>query len=173
MSEPGDCVTESSGRGALPSEGGSLSDLLFLDCGGIIISSSSLYQWYVFVLIDIWQLNNIAFYEVVLLVGCVKKCPKMLRIKRVPTVVSNYQQEADGGAQNVEGCGRKCPREYCIQGAKLPLYGFRRMNKTTNENRLIAHDDARGPLVAFLDTLLGEWEDRMQRGLFRYDVTAC
>ncbi|GMH19194.1 hypothetical protein Nepgr_021035 [Nepenthes gracilis] len=39
---------------------------------------------------------------------------------------------------------------------KLPLYGYRRMNKTTNENRLIAHDDARGPPVAFLDTLLGE-----------------
>ncbi|CAL5330375.1 unnamed protein product [Camellia sinensis] len=28
--------------------------------------------------------------------------------------------------------------------------------------------------IAFLDSLLlGEWEDRMQRGLFRYDVTAC
>nr|POE86338.1 gdp-l-galactose phosphorylase 1 [Quercus suber] len=28
--------------------------------------------------------------------------------------------------------------------------------------------------VAFLDSLLlGEWEDRVQRGLFRYDVTAC
>ncbi|CAL5417500.1 unnamed protein product [Camellia sinensis] len=30
------------------------------------------------------------------------------------------------------------------------------------------------PSIAFLDSLLlGEWEDRMQRGLFRYDVTAC
>ncbi|KAJ8754897.1 hypothetical protein K2173_015409 [Erythroxylum novogranatense] len=97
----------------------------------------------------------------------------MLRIKRVPTVVSNYQkEEAEGGARRVGGCGRNCLRDCCIQGAKLPLYAFKRVNKI-NEEELIEHGSGEPP-VAFLDSLLlGEWEDRMQRGLFRYDVTAC
>ncbi|GMH24997.1 hypothetical protein Nepgr_026840 [Nepenthes gracilis] len=98
----------------------------------------------------------------------------MLRIKRIPTIVSNYQkEEADRDAQQVGGCGRNCLRECCIQGAKLPLYAYRRVNKMANVKSLVAND-ARDPPVAFLDSLLlGEWEDRMQRGLFRYDVTAC
>ncbi|GFY81038.1 GDP-L-galactose phosphorylase 1 [Actinidia rufa] len=38
---------------------------------------------------------------------------------------------------------------------------------------LLAVDDEENS-VAFLDSLLlGEWEDRVQRGLFHYDVTAC
>lgn len=88
----------------------------------------------------------------------------MLRIKRVPTVVSNYQkEEGDEG-----GCGRNCLSNCCLPGAKLPLYVFKRVNKG-----LVEHEDKEAP-VAFLDSLLlGEWEDRMQRGLFRYDVTAC
>ncbi|CAL5345198.1 unnamed protein product [Camellia sinensis] len=57
--------------------------------------------------------------------------------------------------------------------AKLPLYAFKRVNKIVGEKGLIAHDYIE-PSIAFLDSLLlGEWEDRMQRGLFRYDVTAC
>ncbi|KAF2314154.1 hypothetical protein GH714_023776 [Hevea brasiliensis] len=94
----------------------------------------------------------------------------MLRIKRVPTVVSNFQkEEAEEGASRNGGCGRNCLQRCCIQGAKLPLYAFKKLN----EKEVLVHENNEPP-VAFLDSLLlGEWEDRMQRGLFRYDVTAC
>ncbi|KAF3453406.1 hypothetical protein FNV43_RR03846 [Rhamnella rubrinervis] len=94
----------------------------------------------------------------------------MLRIKRVPTVVSNYQKdEGEEGARRRVGCGRNCLNNCCIPGAKLPLYAFRNLNKVVSDV-----EENREPPVAFLDSLLlGEWEDRMQRGLFRYDVTAC
>ncbi|XP_061342196.1 GDP-L-galactose phosphorylase 1-like [Gastrolobium bilobum] len=97
----------------------------------------------------------------------------MLRIKRVPTVVSNYQKEEAGeAARRVGGCGRNCLKNCCIQDAKLPLYAFKKINKVTGKD-LALHECGEPPL-AFLDSLvLGEWEDRMQRGLFRYDVTAC
>lgn len=40
----------------------------------------------------------------------------MLKIKRVPTVVSNYQKdEADDGSRR-GGCGRNCLKECCIHG---------------------------------------------------------
>lgn len=115
------------------------------------------------------------FSVLVVVLCCVeKKCFKMLRIKRVPTVVSNYQKdEAEEGARRVGGCGRNCLNKCCIQGAKLPLYAFKRVNQTQSEKDVLGHD-TKEPPVAFLDSLLlGEWEDRMQRGLFRYDVTAC
>lgn len=42
---------------------------------------------------------------------------RMLRIKRVPTVVSNYQKdEAGGEAAAAGGCGRSCLKSCCIQG---------------------------------------------------------
>ena len=94
----------------------------------------------------------------------------MLKIKRVPTVVSNYQKDE---AEEQKGCGRNCLKPCCIQGAKLPLYGYKRLNKAVSEKDLVGHE-IKEPAVAFLDSLLlGEWEDRVQRGLFRYDVTAC
>ncbi|XP_059662450.1 GDP-L-galactose phosphorylase 1-like [Cornus florida] len=98
----------------------------------------------------------------------------MLSIKRVPTVVSNYQkEEAEEAARHGGGCGRNCLNKCCITGAKLPLYAFKRTNKIGSEKGLLGYDNEEPP-VAFLDSLiLGEWEDRMQRGLFRYDVTAC
>ncbi|KAA8527004.1 hypothetical protein F0562_008767 [Nyssa sinensis] len=98
----------------------------------------------------------------------------MLRIKRVPTVVSNYQKdEAEEGVRQGGGCGRNCLKKCCIPGARLPLYAFTRVNKIAREKGLLGHENKEPP-VAFLDSLLlGEWEDRMQRGLFRYDVTAC
>ncbi|KAK7300050.1 hypothetical protein RJT34_10882 [Clitoria ternatea] len=98
----------------------------------------------------------------------------MLKIKRVPTVVSNYQKEDAGdSARPVGGCGRNCLKPCCIPDAKLPLYAFKKVNKV-----VVGKDsglrECGEPPVAFLDSLvLGEWEDRMQRGLFRYDVTAC
>ncbi|CAM8954551.1 unnamed protein product [Rhodiola kirilowii] len=78
----------------------------------------------------------------------------MLKMKRVPTLLSNYQKDG--------GCGRNCLNHCCITGANLPLYCYSSIAKAT------------AAPVAFLDSLLlGEWEDRAQRGLFRYDVTAC
>ncbi|CAL5402735.1 unnamed protein product [Camellia sinensis] len=98
----------------------------------------------------------------------------MLRIKRVPTVVSNYQKdESEEGARPRGGCGRNCLQKCCLPEAKLPLYAFKKVNEIVGEKGLHAHENKEPP-VAFLDSLLlGEWEDRMQKGLFRYDVTAC
>ncbi|KAF9614164.1 hypothetical protein IFM89_015659 [Coptis chinensis] len=57
-------------------------------------------------------------------------------------------------------------------GAKLPLYTFKRMKNRMNEKESVG--EMKESPVAFLDSLLlGEWEDRVQRRLFRYDVTAC
>jgi hypothetical protein len=39
---------------------------------------------------------------------------KMLSIKRVPTVVSNYQKDEDAP---VSGCGRNCLKSCCIKGS--------------------------------------------------------
>ena len=96
----------------------------------------------------------------------------MLKIKRVPTVVSNFQKDdAADSPRPVGGCGRNCLKACCIPDAKLPLYGFKKANIGKD---LALHACAGEPPLAFLDSLLlGEWEDRMQRGLFRYDVTAC
>lgn len=97
----------------------------------------------------------------------------MLRIKRVPTVVSNYQKEEAEEAR-VGGCGRNCLRKCCLPGSKLPLYAFKKLEKLVSDNGSSDHEERGEPPVAFLDSLvLGEWEDRVQRGLFRYDVTAC
>ncbi|RZC65746.1 hypothetical protein C5167_009435 [Papaver somniferum] len=88
----------------------------------------------------------------------------MLRIKRVPTMVSNYQKDSE--EQQQVGCGRNCLRSCCLPGANLPLYTFKKV-----KNMMDAKMESPVP---FLDSLLlGEWEDRVQRGLFRYDVTAC
>ncbi|KAI4340037.1 hypothetical protein MLD38_024913 [Melastoma candidum] len=98
----------------------------------------------------------------------------MLKIKRVPTVVSNYQKEegGDGGGNRSGGCGRNCLRSCCIQGAKLPLYAFKVESAAVEKE--LSMTRMKGTPVQFLDSLLlGEWEDRMQKGLFRYDVTAC
>ncbi|KAL8046338.1 hypothetical protein ABFX02_08G171700 [Erythranthe guttata] len=95
----------------------------------------------------------------------------MLKIKRVPTVVSNYQKdEAEEGVRPVTGCGRNCFRSCCLPGAKLPLYAFKKAKDGVCEKV----SENTEPPVDFLDSLLiAGWEDRMQRGLFRYDVTAC
>lgn len=93
----------------------------------------------------------------------------MLKIKRVPTLVSNFQKDEDEiGARGV-GCGRNCLRNCCLPGSKLPLYAF----KNLSYGKFVA-DETMEPPVDFLESLLlGEWEDRQQKGLFRYDVTAC
>ncbi|KAM5555143.1 GDP-L-galactose phosphorylase 2-like [Rosa sericea] len=91
----------------------------------------------------------------------------MLKIKKVPTVVSNYQKDEADEGRRVGGCGRNCLNKCCIPGAKLPLYAFKKQNNSPGDEKQEAP-------IAFLDSLvLGEWEDRMKKGLFRYDVTAC
>uniref|UniRef100_A0A1D1Y3B8 GDP-D-glucose phosphorylase 1 n=1 Tax=Anthurium amnicola TaxID=1678845 RepID=A0A1D1Y3B8_9ARAE len=94
----------------------------------------------------------------------------MLTIKRVPTVVSNFQDVAES-----IGCGRNCLGKCCLPVSKLPLYAFKREGKedSAKGNSNVAPSDE-DPPIDFLNTLvLGQWEDRMNRGLFRYDVTAC
>jgi GDP-L-galactose phosphorylase len=85
-----------------------------------------------------------------------------LTIKRVPTVLSNYQEEGGPG-----GCGRNCLGDCCLPDSKLPLYAFKaNAKKPAQEDGL--------PTEFFLNSLLlAQWEDRVARGLFRYDVTAC
>jgi GDP-L-galactose phosphorylase len=91
----------------------------------------------------------------------------MLTIKRCPTILSNYQEGSEG-----LGCGRNCLGQCCVRGSKLPLYTFKRRHTITAEK--YADKDAEVANIPFLDSvLLGEWEERMQRGLFRYDVTTC
>ncbi|KAK8527190.1 hypothetical protein V6N12_054414 [Hibiscus sabdariffa] len=83
------------------------------------------------------------------------------------------KDETEETARRSDGCGKNCLRSCCIPGAKLPLYAFKKLDKIDGDKDVLAIEDNEPP-VAFLDSLiLGEWEDRMQRGLFRYDVTAC
>uniref|UniRef100_A0ACD5Y8D4 Uncharacterized protein n=1 Tax=Avena sativa TaxID=4498 RepID=A0ACD5Y8D4_AVESA len=92
-----------------------------------------------------------------------------LTIKRVPTVVSNYQEDAGAGAGERPrgGCGRNCLGECCLPVSELPVYAFK-----ANPAKLPSQEDA-VPTDFFINLLLGQWEDRMSQGLFRYDVTAC
>ncbi|KAG1369975.1 GDP-L-galactose phosphorylase 2 [Cocos nucifera] len=91
----------------------------------------------------------------------------MLTIKRVPTVLSNYQEDATES----RGCGRNCLGKCCLPVSKLPLYAF----KSDSKPPVSPSDAIEDPPVDFFlnSLLLGQWEDRMNRGLFRYDVTAC
>lgn len=88
-----------------------------------------------------------------------------LTIKRVPTVVSNYQEDA--GERPRGGCGRSCLGHCCLPVSELPVYAFK-----ANPTKLPLQEDA-VPTDFFINLLLGQWEDRMAQGLFRYDVTAC
>jgi len=84
-----------------------------------------------------------------------------LTIKRVPTVVSNYQEDAG------RRCGRNCLGHCCLPVSELPVYAFK-----ANPTKLPLEEDA-VPNDFFINLLLGQWEDRMTQGLFRYDVTSC
>ncbi|KAL6641764.1 hypothetical protein ACP70R_019945 [Stipagrostis hirtigluma subsp. patula] len=89
-----------------------------------------------------------------------------LTIRRVPTVVSNYQEDAAAADKPRAGCGRNCLGDCCLPVSKLPLYAFK-----ANPGKLPLQDA--GAATSLVNLLLTEWEDRMARGLFRYDVTAC
>ncbi|XP_008795238.1 GDP-L-galactose phosphorylase 1-like [Phoenix dactylifera] len=92
---------------------------------------------------------------------------EMLTIKRVPTVLSNYQEDA----AEPRGCGRNCLGKCCLPVSKLPLYVF----KSAAELPDSPSGATEKPLADFFlnSLLLGQWEDRMSKGLFRYDVTTC
>ncbi|XP_021755014.1 GDP-L-galactose phosphorylase 2-like [Chenopodium quinoa] len=95
---------------------------------------------------------------------------RTLTIKRVPTVLSNYQEEDDVGKL---GCGRNCLGKCCLLVSKLPLYAYKEEDDAMIENGM-AYSLDQGPSISFLhDLLLGQWEDRMRKRLFRYDVTKC
>ncbi|KAJ8475903.1 hypothetical protein OPV22_019630 [Ensete ventricosum] len=90
----------------------------------------------------------------------------MLTIKRVPTVLSNYQEDSGEPC----GCDRNCLGKCCLPVSKLPLYAF----ESEARHKISSSGDDEPPSDFFLNTLLlGQWEDRMSRGLFRYDVMAC
>ncbi|KAL3719491.1 hypothetical protein ACJRO7_004455 [Eucalyptus globulus] len=102
----------------------------------------------------------------------------MLTIKRVATVVSNYQEEGgekDHAAVAVEGeakgCGRNCLGKCCLPASDFPLYTFKVAGEDCAEESIFYQ---KPPETSFLlNLLLGQWENRMNRGLFRYDVTTC
>ncbi|KAL8456481.1 hypothetical protein ACS0TY_034627 [Phlomoides rotata] len=76
----------------------------------------------------------------------------MLRIKRVPTVLSNYQkEESEDSARPTTGCGHNYPRSCCLPGAKLPLYAF--FQKGSDGVCEIAYGK-KEQQVDFLDSLL-------------------
>eukprot|EP00257_Ricinus_communis_P023020 XP_015582899.1 GDP-L-galactose phosphorylase 1 [Ricinus communis] len=96
----------------------------------------------------------------------------MLTIKKVPTVVSNYQED-DSSDTSFEGCGRDCLGNCCLPGSNLPLYSFKKDGENLLQNGEMKFSKEQ-PQICFLhNLLLGQWEDRMCRGLLRYDVTAC
>ncbi|XP_002976520.2 GDP-L-galactose phosphorylase 1 [Selaginella moellendorffii] len=91
---------------------------------------------------------------------------KMLTIRRIPTIVSNYQESLESKI----GCGKNCLGSCCIPGARLPLYLF-------GNQELDEHGEIQSKELgqnSFLDSaILGQWADKQAEGLFRYDVTAC
>ena len=59
--------------------------------------------------------------------------------------------------------------------SKLPLYTFKiDREHPIEDGNVNVNSSEELPQVFFLhNLLLGQWEDRMRRGLFRYDVTNC
>lgn len=58
--------------------------------------------------------------------------------------------------------------------SKLPLYAFNTAEEEQVHNEVDGSCDGKCSQKSYLNNLLlGQWEDRMTRGLFRYDVTSC
>ncbi|XP_074308347.1 GDP-L-galactose phosphorylase 1-like [Silene latifolia] len=100
---------------------------------------------------------------------------KSLTIKRVATVVSNYQGEDGCGESENSGCGRNCLGKCCLLVSQLPLYACKIDDDgdDANDNDVTYSADQSSSISFLHDLLLGQWEDRVRRGLFRYDVTLC
>ncbi|KAK7290202.1 hypothetical protein RIF29_04451 [Crotalaria pallida] len=95
----------------------------------------------------------------------------MLTIKRVATVVSNYQE--DEIVKGSLGCGRRCLSSCCLPVSKLPLYLFKKDGDLPIENGVVESYEDVSEISFLHNLLLGQWDDRMNRGLFRYDVSSC
>ncbi|XP_051141013.1 GDP-L-galactose phosphorylase 1-like [Andrographis paniculata] len=97
---------------------------------------------------------------------------RTLTIKRVPTVVSNYQ-ESNASSEDLktraQDCGRHCLGNCCLPVSTLPLYAF----GTADSDNLGCFNGERSLVSSLSNLLLGEWEDRMRRELFRYDIASC
>ncbi|KAH6759929.1 GDP-L-galactose phosphorylase 1 [Perilla frutescens var. frutescens] len=101
---------------------------------------------------------------------------RKLTIKRVATVVSNYQDNASAEDLKTmaQGCGRSCLGNCCLPVSKLPLYAFNSAEQEQVPGEVDGSCDGKCPQISYLNNLLlGQWEDRMTKGLFRYDVTSC
>lgn len=95
----------------------------------------------------------------------------MLTMKRVPTLLSNYQEDVLEG--NAVGCGRKCLGKCCMPASMIPLYAFKNDDNEPMENEIHTLPEEECQISCLNNLLLGLWEERMSQGLFRYDVTAC
>ena len=60
-----------------------------------------------------------------------------------------------------------------VSVSKLPLYAFKKGVKDSTEAGIEISSEGQPPAAFLNNLLLGQWEDRMSRGLFRYDVTLC
>lgn len=59
-----------------------------------------------------------------------------------------------------------------IAASTLPLYAFKK-DRDDSEEFVAMNSSKEQPQSPFLNLLFGQWDDRMRRGLFRYDVTNC
>lgn len=101
---------------------------------------------------------------------------RTLTIKRVATVLSNYQEGASSEnlQAKAQGWHRNCLGSCCLPVSSLPLYAFKNAGSDIDETDAPGSCNGGGPHITSLNNLLlGQWEDRMSRGLFRYEVTTC
>ncbi|KAE9594399.1 putative nucleotidyltransferase [Lupinus albus] len=96
----------------------------------------------------------------------------MLTIKRVATVVSNYQED-DSDKGSSLGCGRRCLSSCCLSVSKLPIYLFKKDGDLPMENGELESCDEISEISFLHNLLLAQWDDRMNQGIFRYDVSTC
>ncbi|XVF20625.1 hypothetical protein REPUB_Repub12eG0017200 [Reevesia pubescens] len=59
-----------------------------------------------------------------------------------------------------------------VAASTLPLYAFKEDQEDSGEYGVM-NSSKEQPRLSFLNLLLGQWEDGMKQGLFRYDVTSC
>ncbi|KAK2986713.1 hypothetical protein RJ640_010938 [Escallonia rubra] len=75
----------------------------------------------------------------------------------------------------VDGIALETAAYLCLTVAvsKLHLYEFKKDEDVSVENSTVTFCAEGSPLSFLSNLLMGMWEERMRRGLFRYDVTIC